>query len=51
MSEWRRFYAVGFIFRAKEEILLKGISAEFQVIHGFSQKLPVDLLSHDKIHS
>ena len=30
---------------------LKGISAEFQVIRGFSQKVPADLLSYDKIHS
>ena len=27
------------------------ISAEFQVIRGFSQKIPADLLSYDKIHS
>ena len=32
-------------------ILLKGIYAEFQVIRGFSQKIPADLLSYDKIHS
>ena len=31
--------------------VLKGISAEFQVIRGFSQKIPADLLSYDKIHS
>ena len=31
--------------------LLKGIYAEFQVIRGFSQKIPADLLSYDKIHS
>ena len=30
---------------------LKGISAEFQVIRGFSQNIPADLLSYDKIHS
>ena len=30
--------------------LLKRISAEFQVIRGFSQKM-ADLLSYDKIHS
>ena len=30
---------------------LKGISAEFQVIRGFSQKIPADLLSYNKIHS
>ena len=30
---------------------LKGISAEFQVIRDFSQKIPADLLSYDKIHS
>ena len=30
---------------------LKGISAEFQVIRGFSQKILADLLSYDKIHS
>ena len=29
---------------------LKGISAEFQVIRGFWQKIPADLLSYDKIH-
>ena len=29
---------------------LKGIYPEFQVIRGFSQKIPADLLS-DKIHS
>ena len=27
------------------------ISAKFQVIRGFSQKIPADLLSYDKIHS
>ena len=32
-------------------LALKGISAEFQVIRGFSQKIPADLLSYDKIHS
>ena len=32
-------------------LVLKGISAEFQVIRGFSQKIPTDLLSYDKIHS
>ena len=32
-------------------IPLKAISAEFQVIRGFSQKIPADLLSYDKIHS
>ena len=36
---------------ATERIPLKGISAEFQVIRGFSQKIPADLLSYDKIHS
>ena len=30
---------------------LKGISAEFQVIRGFSQKIPAGLLSYDQIHS
>ena len=30
---------------------LKGLSAEFQDIRGFSQKIPADLLSYDKIHS
>ena len=30
-------------------ISLKGISAEFQVICGFSQKIPDDLLSYDNI--
>ena len=31
--------------------LLKGISPEFQVIHGFSHKIPAGLLSYDQIHS
>ena len=30
---------------------LKGISAEFQVIRGFSQKILADLLSYNKILS
>ena len=30
---------------------LEGIYAKFQVIRGFSQKIPADLLSYDKIHS
>ena len=30
---------------------LKGIYPEFQVIRGFSQKIPADLLSYDKIQS
>ena len=30
---------------------LKGIYPEFQVIHGFLQKIPADLLSYDQIHS
>ena len=30
---------------------LKGICPEFQVIRGFSQKIPADLLSYDQIHS
>ena len=30
---------------------LKGIYAKFQVIRGFSQKIPADLLSYNKIHS
>ena len=30
---------------------LKGIYPEFQVIRGFSQKIPAGLLSHDQIHS
>ena len=30
---------------------LKGIYATFQVIRVFSQKIPADLLSYDKIHS
>ena len=34
-----------------ESHVLKGIYAEFQVIRGFSQKIPTDLLSYDKIHS
>ena len=33
------------------KITLKGIYAEFQVIRGFSQKIPADLLSYDNIHS
>ena len=32
-------------------LFLKGIYPEFQVIRGFSQKIPADLLSYDKIHS
>ena len=32
-------------------ITLKGIYPEFQVIRGFSQKIPAGLLSYDKIHS
>ena len=36
-----------FIYKAN----LKGIYAKFQVIRGFSQKVPADLLSYDKIHS
>ena len=31
--------------------LLKGIYPEFQVIRGFSQKIPAGLLSYDQIHS
>ena len=31
--------------------VLKGIYAEFQVIRGFSQKIPAGLLSYDQIHS
>ena len=30
---------------------LKGIYPEFQVIRGFSQKIPAGLLSYDQIHS
>ena len=30
---------------------LKGICPEFQVIRGFSQKIPAGLLSYDQIHS
>ena len=30
---------------------LKVICPEFQVIRGFSQKIPADLLSYDEIHS
>ena len=30
---------------------LKELSTEFQVIRGFSQKIPADLLSYNKIHS
>ena len=32
-------------------VLLKGIYPEFQVIRGFPQKIPADLLSYDQIHS
>ena len=32
-------------------VQLKGIYAKFQVIRGFSQEIPADLLSYDKIHS
>ena len=32
-------------------LTLKGICPEFQVIRGFSQKIPADLLSYDQIHS
>ena len=32
-------------------VKLKGIYPEFQVIRGFSQKIPADLLSYDKIQS
>ena len=31
--------------------LLKGIYPEFQVIRGFSQKIPAGLLSYNQIHS
>ena len=31
--------------------VLKGIYPEFQVIRGFSQKIPAGLLSYDQIHS
>ena len=31
--------------------LLKGIYPEFQVIRGFSQKIPAGLLFYDQIHS
>ena len=31
--------------------VLKGIYPEFQVIRGFSQKIPAGLLSYDEIHS
>ena len=33
------------------DLRLKGICPEFQVIRGFSQKIPADLLSYDQIHS
>ena len=39
------------IFEDPDNQTLKGISGEFQVIRGFSQKIPADLLSYDKIHS
>ena len=32
-------------------VVLKGIYPEFQVIRGFSQKIPAGLLSYDQIHS
>ena len=35
----------------KAEQYLKGIHPEFQVIRGFSQKIPAGLLSYDQIHS
>ena len=41
----------GLLRLARYKDVLKGISAEFQVICGFSQKIPADLLSYDKIHS
>ena len=33
------------------DCMLKGIYPEFQVIRGFSQKIPAGLLSYDQIHS
>ena len=35
----------------QEKIKLKQLCAEFQVKRGFSQKVPADLLSYNKIHS
>ena len=35
----------------KDGVQLKGIYPEFQVIRGFSQKIPAGLLSYDQIHS
>ena len=34
-----------------QDFVLKGIYPEFQVIRGFSQKIPAGLLSYDQIHS
>ena len=45
---WERAEMTGIHKGAK---YLKGISAEFQVIRDFLQKIPADLLSYDKIHS
>ena len=39
------------MIHVRGDAMLKGKSAEFQVIRGFSQKIPADLLSYDKIHS
>ena len=39
------------LFKILNETSLKGICPEFQVIRGFSQKIPAGLLSYDQIHS
>ena len=44
-------YDVGYIVYVYNTINLKAICPEFQVIRGFSQKIPADLLSYDQIHS
>ena len=38
-------------FKKNTTSYLKGIYPEFQVIRGFSQKIPAGLLSYDQIHS
>ena len=49
-----RGYVVIWYETMREEMLfsvLKGIYPEFQVIRGFSQKIPAGLLSYDQIHN
>ena len=46
------YFAVGaMVGNYIPQIMLKGIYPEFQVIRGFSQKIPAGLLSYDQIHS